>query len=353
MFILVRHGKQNNNWLYIIFAILIYAVMFGCRDGVGVDYYTYLEHYQRVLNSEHSVALFTPYEKGFMLFIKVLAGFKLHFAIFFGLVAFMQLYLIFKSIKRDKYIYEPLIFTFIFGCIFLSYSNGIRQILAFSAFAYAITYIPQRKWYIYTLIILLASTIHTSCIILLALYPALIYKKEWFNNIKLQLCFFAGAIILGQIDIISGYLHVFDYIMMLNSTYEGYMEYDTELHKEIKIGLGFLITIVTNVIIILKSNETKQTLKSNTLIYIYNLYYIGVLIKYAFMQSHLIQRFNIYFYGFDYIMGAYTLYYLYHKKENKEFLLLTSTYILTFVAFMSKMFENTIAFRFFWERQDF
>ena len=349
MFILCMQTVKSQNWIWAICAVIIYSIVFGMRYGVGVDYMDYLDAYQRA-----SMDLgINKFEYGFMFIMNLLAKENLHFSIFFGLIAFLQLFLIFKGLKKDLYVYPFFCFVFMIGCSWLNFSNGLRQVLAFGFFVLSISYVEKRQWIKHYICILLAISMHSSATILLFLYPLFLLKENWFKNIKLQLILFAIAVICGEIDIISSNFAYFENLFSLefieDSDYSIYAQMDQELHRQVSKGLGFIIILATDILLVATSNMYKNSLKSKTLIYIYNLFFIGILLKYSLIQSHIVQRLNMYFYGLQIIVAAYALYFLHKEKKKRLSYTLTSLYILTFVATMLSMNKNTALFRFFWD----
>lgn len=338
-------ARKTKRFEFVVFAISLYAILFGMRYGVGVDYPMYLQTY--ITPIENGAFHFEP---GFVALIETCQFLDFHFSIFFGIVAFLQLYLIFKSIKEYPDIYPYLMTTFMVACIWLSYANGLRQILAVCFFVLAITQIGKKRVWLHYALLILAILMHKSAVILLLFYPLFRAKRIWFSNIKLQLLLFISAIVISQFDVMDMLSKTIDDAATLLG-YDNYLEdqYAQEMEdKNINIGLGYIITAVINFIIIVYSNKVKEEYKNTWMPIAYNLFFIGIILHYIFIYSLLVGRINYYFYGFDYIMGAFTLAYL--AKRNKfMFAFQLGLYCLTFVAVMSRMEENTALFRFFWD----
>ena len=358
MFLLAKRASDKGEWFWMVLAILIYSIVFGMRYGVGVDHLSYLTNYQRL-----SFALDSQYddtEIGFRFIRDTLAKGGFHFAIYFGLIAFLQLWLVFKTVKKDKFIYPYLIIAFFLGCIWLTYSNGLRQQLAFAIFAYSLVFVENKKQLpIHWLLLLLATTMHDSAWLLFAIAPLLYIRTDWFTNIKIQYILLAVAIIVGKLPQIGGWLMSFEGNMgvlegfMAETGYDGYFEYgDGEgiaKSSEKAAGVGYFVGLIKNIVLIWYCNETKRmNAKNKVVTYMYNLTYLGILWHYVFISSLLMDRINYYFYGFAYIFGAYTLHYLYNNNK-KMFWVLLGLYILTFVGIMYRMYDNTSAFYFFWQ----
>lgn len=350
MFLLCKQASKKNNNVLVCFAIFIYAVVFGVRYGVGVDYFTYLQEYMYMIKSPIAL-LESNFEIGFLTFIRVLSKFEAHFSLFFGIIAFVQLYLIFRAVNKTPKIYPYLVYTFMIGCVWLSFANGLRQELAFCFFAFSLSFVEDKRYILHYLLLAFAISMHNSAIILLPFYFILQYKNNWFKNTNLQLIALFLSVIVGNLNVIEYFLthfeslfYYFNYDTYLDDKYS-----DKMLNLDIQKGIGYYVLLLTDIFLIKYSNNCKKYFdKSNYVTTIYNFYFVGVLIKYVFFNSHLIQRINYYFYGFYFIFAAYLLYSL-HKTNKKVFFVLAFLFLLTFVGTLSKMNDNTSLFRFYWE----
>lgn len=349
MYVLCYYASKQNKWWAVVVALIIYSIIFGLRYGVGVDFFGYLEIYEKCRITDGQTLLYgKTFAPGFLFIMKTLALNNFHYGWFFGVVAFLQIFLVFLSVKKDRYIYPFLVITFMLGGSWLSYANGLRQILAVCCFMVSLRFAGEKKIIWHYIFICLAILMHNSAWILIIFYPLLWFKGEWFSNLKLQFILLGISLVIMQFDAIWGIMQYIDYGAELLG-YERYLDVTEKLQsKELGIGLGFFIMLMINIICIYFSNDVKHFFNSRFLVYIYNFYFIGVLIAYAFLTSHIIQRVNYYFYGLQLIFAAYTLFYL--SKENKKFFyLLLSLYFLTFVAILYRAEFNTAMYLFNWE----
>lgn len=349
MFALCKRIKHTVSWTDIIIIAFIYSVIFGLRYDVGADYLSYFESYRSVSISSYNINYYN-YEVGFRSMILFLTSLNIHYAWFFGIVAFLQLFLILGSVRTYHKVYQYLIFTFMIGCVWLSFANGLRQELAFCCFAMALSFVEKKQYYWYYALIVLAISVHKTAILLVLFYPLLRCKLEWLKNKKIQILLLSSAVIIGNIGIIQ------DYIAYLENyaTFLGYGDYFQDRYSDIMFsnverkGIGYYVLLITNIILIWYSPKYKHFYNSNFIYYIYNLYFVGVLMNYAFEGSQLFQRINYYFYGFNFIVGAFALFYT-KQKNIKIYRVLFAMYILTFIATMYRMEENTALFRFYWQ----
>lgn len=350
MTLLCSMAHRRNNWGSVLPALVLYSIVFGIRYGVGTDHIAYWKIYQSALLGND---IYQKFEPGFAALITFCTKLKLAPPFFFFIVAFLQIFFLFRIFKGKEEVLPFMAFVFMIACAWLSYSNGMRQILSFCVFAYSLQFIASKEPVKYYLCILLAISFHSSALILLLVYPILRLKYEWFSNIKYQLIGLAIALVLMNLNVVSsafGYLD--DAIRMLG--YGEYLSgrYSKKLDADVSIGLGFVINLVINVLIIVYSNKVKSLYPNSWITSAYNLFYIGLVCKYAFISSQLLGRANMYFNGFSEIFGAFTLYYMYKERRNAIYILI-GLYVMTFVAVMNKMDINDAKYYFYWQKSEY
>ena len=340
-------SQYNGKKLQILFTILGFAIVFGCRYGVGVDMLAYKRIYDQLLQYG---TIPDNIETGYVYLMELCTYFNCHYSVYFTLIAFLQILFSILALRNSKEIWSWYCFALILCCQWLSLCNGMRQALAYSIFAYALTFIPKRKWLIHYSLIIIMSTIHKSALVLLPIYPLLTYRKNWFNNIKLQLLLLAVSLILMKVGIISTALSYCESIINALG-YNGYLDsaYASKVSKEVSAGIGFIITILIFIFCICYSNKVKKFYADTMMPYFYNLFFVGVILKYLFISSQLFSRVNWYFLNFDVFIIAFTLAYL-HKTRNNMFYILLCLCLLTFVAVILRGDENTAYFYFFWQQ---
>lgn len=344
-----KRSEFNNSLNPILFALIVYSVIFGLRYGVGTDHLSYLEAYNEASNgtAENNI------EIGFAMITNTMARIGLPSFIYFTILAFIPVFLVYKSEENTKVIYRHLSFAFVFGCIWLTYNNGLRQVVAFAIWVYSLQYIIKKKAVIYFILILLAMSFHKSAAILLLIY--FIYhftRKEWFSNVWKQIGCVIIAVVLGQLNFPQKISAFIDRVL-ITTGYGTYLDdyYHQMVVKENieSIGVGFIIILLINITNIIYSEKVKLTVNDSKITFIYNLYFIGVIVFYLFNSSLIISRINMYFYGFSFIFSAYVLYYL--KISGKQIPLksLVALYVLLFVGYLYRMFDNDSAFYFIWQ----
>lgn len=357
MLMLAKRASERNEWFWMVLAIVIYSIFFGLRYGVGDDHISYLSDYLRY--GLASSGQYDETEIGFKFFRDTLAQNDIHFSVYFAIIAFVQLWLVFRAVRRDSFVYPYLITAFFLGCIWLSYSNGLRQQLAFCFFAYSLLFIENKKQLpIHYLLLLLALSMHDSAAMLFVFAPLLLLKAEWFSRVKLQILALLLAIIVGRLPYMEDWILSTEDNMgilsefMEETGYDNYYDYeggDEMFKKGGSLGLGYYVGLLLNLMIIWFSNNVKHYNRENKVVaYMYNFTFLGIVLHYLFITSHIIGRLNYYMYGFAYIFGAYTLHYLYHNNR-KMFWVMLALYVLVFVGTLHRMYDNTSAFYFFWQ----
>lgn len=239
-----------------------------------------------------------------------------------------------------------------FGCVWLDFGNGLRQVLALCIYIYSLSLFDKKYWLIKCFIsILIAASIHKSVILLVPFYFILKYKQEWFTNLKIQFILFFAAYIVGNIGIVQNIIGQFDSLFAYMQ-YEDYLErtdLEDMLDRKVSRGIGFYGILITDILLLLYSKKIKTHFSNNKLIkYFYNFYFIGILIRYAFLSSMIIQRINVYFYYYKFIVAAYALLYA-RKKSVFLFIMLILLYLIFFIGILSSMESNKSMYKFFWQ----
>lgn len=350
---LCKEASAKNKWSYVMVALLVYTFVFAIRYGVGRDYVNYLTVYKDALTgvyNEHS-------EVGFVWLQRFLAAFNCHPIIFFGLVAFLQIFLVFRSFKDEKYILPYMALTFMLGCYWLNFSSALRQILAFSLFVYSIAFAEKRKWLPYYILNALAVSVHSSAIILVIVYPLYqLIANLRINNNFIKIGVLIVAAILGNTPFLSDYLELLDKVLLIG----GYEKYSNEAYQKYLIaeeiatwGVGAFILLAQNIVIITNQNSLREHFKSRKVNFLCSIYYIGTIGNYLFTASGIFSRLFGYFYWLQFIICAYVLFMARQTNRQKLYYLLLCLYFLTFVANLYRMFDNNTAFYFYWQSSMF
>lgn len=346
LFLANKYFRTKRN-RYLVLMSFVFAIIMGLRYGVGADYFAYKYNYDYIcLNG---VDVLEKWELGFLYLARICASLGFSSIGFFFIVALIQMLLTLFVVRKYKQVIPFLVLSFMLQCIWLNYANGLRQIIAINIFYWAILAAAREKVLSYYVFVLFAALFHNSALGLLLLYPFLMYKKEWFKNIRNQCILLVSSLCIMFFSYAQNFIGQFEQVLDF-AGYGHYIGTDSEVFSEgnLSLGIGFWVTFAMNYMIILYSNKVKSYFQNSFVSLIYDLAFIGIIFKYVFFQSHLIIRFLGYFMNFRFIFIGFLLAYLYYNSK-KAFYVFFFLLLLTFVAYMSKMDENTVRYIFYWQ----
>jgi hypothetical protein len=323
----------------------------GMRYDVGVDFLAYFYIYQDALRG-----IFPRQELGFSSFTFALAQIPVHYSVYFGILAGLQILFLFLTFKNyDVKILPYLSFVVIAGGYFLAWMNVIRQNLVFCIFCFTIpSLLLKRKAVAYVVVVLLLSLIHSSALILLVFYPILSRNIDYTFSVLIQLILFCIAVIFGRMGFFS---NIVEFIFNFFSNLLGYTSYDyfrsLELVVETNTGLGVLVLYVIDLILILYSEKLKNYFSSTNFTTFYQLYFWGRIIQIAIATNIIFARPFLYMYSFKMIITAYFLRYTWEKFKkdlNSIFFIgMSFMHILLFLATIMRGEINNTTYSFFWQ----
>ncbi len=344
LYVAAKQSVQRNTFVFVAAAVFCYALIFGLRSGVGVDFWGYQGWYNDAILGLNT---YDHIEPGFKFLLNTSASLRLPFSFFLFLIAFMQLILVFASVRKFKSVYKALAITFMLGCVWLTYANGLRQQLAFCVFAYSLQFVADRKMLKYYIGVGVASLFHTSAVILVLIYPLFALKEDYFKRVWVQFVLLAVALAVSQLSLASGAMRSLDGLGKLLG-YDVYFKEEFELTEKVRIGIGFFINLLIDVVFIFTSTKVKAFYNTRYVMILYSLFFIGVLWYYVFLDSLLLQRINYYFIGFKYIYAAFAINALVKCRDIK-YLVIYLLYFAVFAATMYRMEDNTALFMFNWQ----
>lgn len=333
----------------VLVPLLCFGLVFGMRYGVGTDHLTYLNNYLTGENTDR-------YELFFKWVTLFLSENNFHFATYFGLWAFLQVFFLFYAFKEERHLFPYLAFLLFAGGYFLPLMNGIRQDLAACIFIYSIRFIDEKKLWKYLLWCTIAFLFHKSAVILFMAYPFLRNGRDFFKSIPLQL-----IILLVSLTFYYSDIQIEKYISFIIKPFAAWFNYSYSLERishlvtEINTGIGFLLALLIDILIIISSKKLKIYFNSKRFFTIYNLYFIGVITRLLFGGSTVLLRPFRYFIYFKLIITAYFIYYLFKNAKLSLnqilFFLVLMIYLLLFGATLYNGDTNTAKFIFFWQAQ--
>lgn len=333
-----------------IVILLSFAFVFGCRWAVGRDYFRYLYAFTKDVPER--------YEFLFQQTTVFLQDIGVHFSVYFGLWALMEVFLLYYAARRFKFIFPYIAFFLIFGSQYLSMMNAIRQHIAAGIFLVSVTYIDTKQPLKYFLSCIIAVLFHKLSFLLFVMYPILRFNNDWFKSIKLQLLIYMFAVVLSfYSDNLIRWIEIpFTWLAdTLDYTRYKYEFLDQERFDRSRFGnntgLGIYMNILRTVPIILLSGKLKEFYKSTHFNIFYTLFFVSIIGGLVFGNSIILNRINIFFVEFQILIYSFFFYFCFYNTKLSFTLLGVMISFIFFVLFLNIVSNpmSTAQYSFFWE----
>lgn len=276
---LVSNLKQN---IFNLVMLLI-ALFLGLRYNVGNDYEAYWSNYLLInKGTDYALDSVSANEP-----LYILANQILSFEFFVFLFAFLSIWFLQKAIT---FFAEPnsyfLVFL-VYFCLYLIIYNVhlIRQGLAISIVLYSYIYLYNKKYKMYLLLVIIAFCIHTSAIVV-APFGFLFAKNI---KIKLQLILLSIALFVGVNSemFISVFYSVARNVPILSSYLDIYRQGE---FGDYGISTGIIMDICLVLFLMANLNKLSATER-----FLYNIFFISVILSLVLLINPGALRFNYYF----------------------------------------------------------
>jgi len=291
-------------------ALLILSIVIGFRYEVGVDWEGYKQTFE-LIKANPQVQFNDQYmEIGFFFINRIIADLGLSYQWMFFVVTFITWYFYFKSLPDFLL---PLLLFFLFVDEYFFWGmNGVRQFTAMSIWMLATQYIITKNVKKYILLLLLASLIHRSVLILIPFYFIpydKLYNRYFWTGLFIFSLIIGSSnqfidyiesitIYLGQkIEVIGIYIRHIDRNRLI-------------IAEETHVGLGFLFKTIVNLFTILISDHVIKKYPKTTIYFI--LLFIGSILFNLSYNIALIGRVNNYFLIFRSAVLAISVYHFWH-----------------------------------------
>ena len=340
--------SERYRWLWITLGCLFFAVVMGIRMNVGVDFPMYYKEYQLTQIETFGFG-FRRWEPAFQILYLICGSQFMHYSIPFGIIAFLQSFLIFYGLRNQKEVWWLIPLTLFLTGIFITYNNIMRHMVAFSIFVCAIPYLADRKYCKYLILIIVAACFHKSALVLILLPLIYMWNEQVFRRIWVQLLWVGVGLIMMNLNYVQNIFEMLSFGMTMLG-YGDYMHTSfAGFDEETKIGLGFVILLFANLTLILFSPQMKAYYESRAVAIMYDMYFFGFFVKLAFLRMFLLQRLNYYFIGFEFIIAALTLYLFIQKRNWLMFSALVVCYLALFFAKLSVVDDGSVLYHTFFE----
>ncbi len=205
----------SNNLFFFIFVILILTIVATFRTpfGLSQDYTTYQEIFENsYLPLNDLFKMYPQNDLGFLLIGKFIFFFVENHFVFFGILAFLNLYcfgILFR--RHSSIVWLSFLLLITIGSYYVSF-NAIRQFIVVDIFILSSHFIMNRNLKKFIIIILFSTMIHKSAIFLLPVYFILNFnfiEKMSLKNKVISIILFLFIIL--NFDLIYNFLSKFIY----------------------------------------------------------------------------------------------------------------------------------------------
>lgn len=170
----IRQTQRPNTFFYNIVtcaALAIPILMAGYRT-CGTDTLQYIYSYVKTIDYswEKIFEMISERGEGGHIILTKLLGYFSHPRIYLAVYGFITVFFVYKATTYLKPDSVALVMFLYYLVFFVNSFNGMRQYVAIAISAYSLKFVFERKPISFVLLILLASTFHTSVLLVLPVY---------------------------------------------------------------------------------------------------------------------------------------------------------------------------------------
>ncbi|MEG0691600.1 MAG: EpsG family protein [Oscillospiraceae bacterium] len=253
------------------------------RVHIGYDYDMYAEGFLKMGIKGFSTLEYLDWEYGFNLYTKLIASISNNQTIYFGITALICLIPVAIFIYRNSKMIWLSTLLYVNLSFFYCTMNFLRQSIAIGLSLIAWEFLKKRKFLLFTLIILVASTFHSTVLILLPVYFIVNCKPK----VQTELLYCYGLLFFyissdGFIDLLTDVFH---------SDYK-----DSIFIRE---GLPFVYALIPIAILILTLcyKEKLIAFDSNNK-YLIQMLYLSVFFMIIMSRHAILERLSYYSYSY-------------------------------------------------------
>lgn len=332
LLILERNDRPHRK-LYRIIIPLLYILIVGLRgNNVGVDSFTYYEHYYTY--GKFGCDFIEP---GFDWLNRILyaQGYEAN-SLFIAIAAITVLFF-YLALNRLDRAYSISAFC-IYLMTFTVLVNIMRQGVACAVFLYAYKFIQEKKLIPYILLIVFASLFHASALILIPLYFILGYSLPSTWYVVIYILSFAGL-----------FVDLSTYIPEVGFWGRDYSRYAENVKIEQASRIGFMVSTVLNVGIFYLMFSNRMFKKLPLLS---NLVFAAFILKNLGFSFPIMGRITIYFSMFVFLLYPILLQksqrYLFRSRELTVLFLIIINGAIWINGILSTT-HKLLPYTFFWE----
>ncbi len=164
-----RIRQTNHSFTLFILSVLPAIFVAGIRYGISIDYPMYSDIYSLISERIYSGQI-VQVEIGFQVLCRLLSFFSSNSVLMFVVTSAMIVTSIFFASLLNSKDYVLSVMMFFLSGVYFDTFNGIRQYIAIGFFLIAIKYVEEENFVRYTLLLLIGSLFHTSCLFMIPAY---------------------------------------------------------------------------------------------------------------------------------------------------------------------------------------
>lgn len=316
-----RIGNYPYASVYTVLIILVFTLVSALRYRVGPDCESYVTSFFNIKEGQ-TFHLDQDFEKSYYIICRFLGAIGFGRTGFLAFWALLDIALFLFALKDRRFLIPFALYAMVLGPYYVSWMNGMRQIVASMIFLVASVYlVDQNRRILYLLLIFLAFLFHKSALILL---PLLFLPVLKIHKNKYVLCSIVLAtFILGQSGILNELLAKGEGLVALLG-YEDYSErldYFSGISNEFSIGPRRLLVLFISFAICWFSDKMSDYFKDGFFEYSFLLFFFFTCFKNNLLvnASSVFWRPFLYFEVFELICIAYLLVYFLHRYGLKSY----------------------------------
>lgn len=202
-------GKNKRRTLLLVAIIVVIPIIYlaGSRGNIG-DTYNYQKGYNNIPNSFSEMLRYAgniKKDRGFWYLIGIIKCLtRADYRVYYYILATIQILSLVIVYRRYSSNYLMSIFLFIASTDYISWMcNGVRQFTAVTIIFAGTTWLLEKKYIPYSLLILIASTVHQSALIMLPII-FIVHGEAW--NRRTVFLLIAALVIVAYVDIFTNIL---------------------------------------------------------------------------------------------------------------------------------------------------
>ena len=331
--------KKEYRWLPILVLIIPLILLAGNRghmNGFG-DSTAYINGYlnsTKNYSSIPSVLMSETKDKGFLVLTYVLRNiFGENYALYLTTIAAVSIVLISIIYKKYSISFFLSVFLFIASGDYIQWGyNGIRQFLAAAIVFCGISLFLNKKYISFGIIVLLASTIHLSALVVLPII-IIIQGKAWNKRTLLFL-----VVVILVIFFIDQFSNFFTNLMESTQYKKEVSQFEASKGTNVLRVLVYTIPAIISLIFVQKIRELDNPIIN--LCVGMSIATSGFYIVSAFTSGLFLGRLTIYFSLFNYILLPWELEYLINSRYKRILKIVTIVLYLVFYYYQVQVTWN-------------